>query len=242
MGTNGLVIFDGDDTLWAVEHLYDAAIEDAARAVAAAGLPGEEWRILQRELDLRNVRTLGMSKIRFPLSSEQALAEVARGHGVQPSAELVAAVVDASSAVFTMRAPLMPGAEDALAALSPHFDLALLTKGDPAVQQFRIGQSGLARWFDYIEIVPEKDDAVFMRLVQDAHASPAHSWSVGNSLASDVNPALRVGLNAIWIDAHVWEHERREVAPAHPRLILLDRLDQIADTVLATAKMETHRP
>lgn len=235
------MIFDGDDTLWAVEHLYDMALSNAASAIDAAGLHGTEWRSLQRELDLRNVRTMGMSRDRFPLSSQQALTEVARRYGVEPAPQLMALVVGASEAVFTMRAPLLPGAEDALRALSPHFHLALLTKGDETVQRTRVEQSGLARWFDRIEIVSDKDEGVFRRLIADFDIPPSQSWSVGNSLPSDVNPALRLDLNAIWIDAHVWEHERREMTPAHPRLIVLDRLDQVAGRLLSAESVNSPR-
>lgn len=241
MGTNGLVIFDGDDTLWAVEHLYDVALSNAAGAIDGAGLHGAEWRTLQRQIDLQNVRTMGMSRDRFPLSSEQALAALAQRYGFEPPPDLMARVVEASEAVFTMQAPLLPGAEETLRALSPHFELALLTKGDEAVQRNRIEQSGLASWFDRIDIVSYKDEKVFLRLVADSDSSPGRSWSVGNSLASDINPALRVDLNAIWIDAHVWEHERRETTPAHSRLVVLDRLDQIAGTLLPTASVNNPR-
>jgi putative hydrolase of the HAD superfamily len=239
MRSKGLLIFDGDDTLWRVEQLYDAALSEAELAVSESGLPGAEWRLLQREFDLLNVRAMGMSQERFPLSSREALLEVGRRHGVVVSAELSHAIERASRSVFTMKAPVVPHAPETLQMLAPHFHLVLLTKGDEVVQQRRVNESGLNGWFERVEIVGEKTDAPFSQLVEQFDVAADRSWSIGNSLVSDINPALRVGLNAIWIEAHVWEHERRELSPLHPRLVTLERLEQVAQVLLAPVRMES---
>jgi len=233
-----LVIFDGDDTLWRVEELYDSALREAERSVEAAGLAGNEWRRLQREYDLRNVNGLGMSPERFPLSSRQALLEVARKHGKEVSDTLVEEVVEISRSVFVQPAPVIPAARQVLSALKPTFQLALLTKGDTVVQGRRVRESGLSSWFAQTQIVSDKDEAVFKQLISDFDVQPDEAWSVGNSLASDVNPALRAGLNAIWIDAHVWEHERRELEAAHARVVVLDRLEQVPEILLPSGANE----
>ena len=227
------MIFDGDDTLWVAEALYDAALDRAATAVERAGLSGDEWRSLQREIDLRNVRSMGMSPDRFPLSSQEALLRLADRHGVVASDELMDEVQRASVSVFAMKAQVVDNAERSLGALAPHFHLALLTKGDETVQRKRIDDSGLEHHFEQISIVANKTEQSFLDLAAQIRVEPGNTWSVGNSLASDVNPALRVGMNAIWIDAHVWEHERRESLPAQPHLIVLDELWHAVGVLLA---------
>jgi len=229
-----LAIFDGDDTLWEVERLYDAALDRAAELVAAAGLPPDEWRVLQRQMDLEHVLTMGMSPERFPLSSAMAVEEVARRHQLLLATELRDDVAKESRSVFTATAPLAPAAEAVLRRLHPHCHLALLTKGDRAVQERRIESSGLAELFDRIEIVDAKSEAMFVQLAARFDVRPDEAWSIGNSLASDINPALRAGLRAIWIDAHVWEYERREAALEHPDLVILDDLRAVPDIVLST--------
>jgi putative hydrolase of the HAD superfamily len=237
MTLKGLVIFDGDDTLWSVEPLYDAALLEARRLIDTSGLPGEEWQLLQRAYDLRNVEKLGMSTERFPLSSRQALVELGRRHGQIVPASLIGEVDAISRSVFQQRAQLAPMASEVLTALEPAFRLVLLTKGDPRVQQRRVDDSGLSTHFERIEIVPEKNETVFKELVSGFQLGPENAWSVGNSLASDVNLALRAGLNAVWIDAYVWEHERREVEAVHPRVVVLDRLAQLPEVLLG---MQVH--
>lgn len=226
------MIFDGDDTLWRAENLYDAALLEAQRSIEAAGFEGDKWRLLQREYDLRNVKVLGMSRERFPLSSRQALLKLGQAHGQKVPPDLIERVVAISRSVFTRRAPVMPAARQVLTTLAPVFRLVLLTKGDPIVQQRRVDDSGLRDCFERVEIVDEKTETVFKEIVSDFNVRPEDTWSVGNSLASDVNPALRAGLNAVWIDAHVWDHERREVEAAHARLVVLDALTQLPQTLL----------
>lgn len=233
MKRDGLLILDGDDTLWAVEPLYDGSLEAAERIVSEAGLDGQAWRARQRDLDLRNVATLGMSPERFPLSSKQALEDVARKHGVTPPESLVQAVVDAAKAVFSTVAPLVPGVDETLRRLGTRYHLALLTKGAEDVQNRRIDDSGLRGHFSVISIVREKGERDFRLVAENFDAPPDHTWSIGNSLVSDINPALRCGFNAIWIDAHVWEHERRETEPARSHLITLGRFDELPEILLA---------
>jgi len=68
----GLVVFDGDDTLWFVEPLYDDARARAAVIVAEAGLDAARWKSLQRRIDLLAVRRYGVTAQRFPQSCVKA--------------------------------------------------------------------------------------------------------------------------------------------------------------------------
>ncbi len=237
-GDSDLVIFDGDDTLWLVEQLYDQALDRAQDLVESAGLQATEWRRTQRAIDLNNVQIHGMSRRRLPASSREATVAVAHRHRVAASPELLRAVVEASETVFEAVAPPMPDVETVLADLAPHFRLALLTKGDPLVQRKRVADSGLAPWFQQVDIVPEKNDSSFCSLLHGFNVTPSRAWSVGNSLASDINPALRLGLHAVWIDAHVWEHEKREESPADPRVVVVEALKELP-SILVGSKSRT---
>lgn len=214
----GLVIFDGDDTLWWVEQLYDEALDSIESVLKANDLPSEEWRVLQRRRDLENVGSMGMSPTRFPRSSVEALDLVFKQRGEAPPAWLRQEVEQLSRSVFERKAPLVDGVEEVLSTLAPLYDLALMTKGDYFVQRKRVRESGLGRWFKRICIAPEKHTETFASLARELGHQPSLTWSAGNSLPSDINPALAAGMNAIWIDAHVWEHERRESESVSPNL------------------------
>jgi putative hydrolase of the HAD superfamily len=210
-----VVVFDGDDTLWETEVLYDDARSKAAHIVAKAGLDGEVWERRERVIDTLNARRAGLHSWRFPLSCVEALEVTAAGH---PEAErsiglLTHEVWSAASGVFSARARMMPHAADVLRQLRPTHRLALLTQGDPTIQQLRIDHSGLRDFFDEIEIVRRKDTNVLKQLLDRLGAPVETACMVGNSVPSDIAPALELGMRAIWIDAHVWEHERREALP-----------------------------
>jgi putative hydrolase of the HAD superfamily len=151
------VVFDGDDTLWITEPLYDEARSIARSLVEADGLDGSRWEILERRIDIENVEILGYSPLRFPRSCRQAYEVYQSANGGAVDQDLAKRIEGAASAVFERSAQLMPGANETLRALKRSgARLGLLTKGDPAVQRKRIAESRLAPLFDAISIVPRK--------------------------------------------------------------------------------------
>jgi putative hydrolase of the HAD superfamily len=226
------VVFDGDDTLWLVEELYDDARAEAGKLITNADLDVDRWDALQREIDLQNVLQLGVKSERFPRSCVEAYRLTAMEAGVEPDDRIAEEVRWTAAQVFERRAPIVEGAIDVLAALRPDWKLALLTKGDVWVQQRRIVDAGIEDLLDQIDIVPDKGAAEFSAVLDGLGTSRERSWSVGNSLPSDINPALAVGMGAIWIEAHVWEHERRELVAGTGRLVIARRLTDVP-TLLA---------
>ena len=210
------IVFDGDDTLWHTERLYDDARRRAREVVEAAGLDGERWEARERLIDVENVERLGHGADRFPASCIEAYDELCAAAGSAADSEVREAVAAAARTVFERRAPLMEGAEETLAALKDRgLLLALLTQGDPAVQRLRIGQSGLAPMFDVVEIVAEKTPEALVAVLERLGVETSEGLSVGNSVRSDVLPSIAAGVKPVWIDAHVWEYER-----IHPDLPL----------------------
>jgi putative hydrolase of the HAD superfamily len=228
---NRLIVFDGDDTLWQVEHLYDKARDRAARVVARAGLDPHRWSRLQREIDVASVPDLGLSPLRFPSASVVAYERVAAEMGRAVDDSIKEEIRRASASVFDATAPLVPGAQEVLEELLRTHRLALLTQGDPLVQEKRIADSGLRAAFEIIHVVPCKNEDSFSAVLAEANMPASDAWSVGNSLPSDINPALRLGMSAIWIDAHVWDHERREAHPEDGRFFVCTSLREVPSII-----------
>ena len=226
-----VVVFDGDDTLWITEPLYDEARGASRRVVEMAGFSGESWDSLQRVIDLRNVAEYGLSSIRFPTSCRQAYEQLALEVGRQPDKEVGDKVYESASQVFREVAPLSPGAFDVVQALRADHRVVLLTQGDDAVQRKRLDDSGLAPLFDHVRIVPKKDVTALRELLRDLGVDAESAWMIGNSVPSDVNPALEAGMQAIWIDAHVWEHERREQTSSRTGLFEVSALTQVPNVI-----------
>jgi len=100
--------------------------------------------------------------------------------------------------------------------------LVLLTKGEAAEQAAKVERSGLQSYFDAIEIVIEKDAAVYERMIEQFKIVKTHGWMVGNSPRSDINPALQIGLNAVFVPhSNTWHLERAELESGTGKLLIL---------------------
>ena len=227
----GAVIFDGDDTLWETEPLYDAARNQARTVVEASGLDGAGWERLQKEIDEENFGLLGLAVGRFPLSCAQAYERIAeRAHGHYDPATR-RAVVEAAESVFVSLAVVSSDAEAVLEELRPDWTLILCTRGDSKVQERRLAASGLGIYFDQVSVVPHKDESTFLDLLDAAEAGPSESWSVGNSVRSDIVPALAAGMGAIWVPADVWAVEQSEPPEPSERFFTVPSLGRVPETI-----------
>jgi putative hydrolase of the HAD superfamily len=222
------VVFDGDDTLWSTEQLYDDARSEAGRVVAESGLDAGWWEECERRIDVHNVARLGYSMERFPTSCAQAYEELCRSTGRTVDTEIAERVRGAARSVFERDPPLVPGVRETLRFLRARgARLALLTKGDHDLQSRRVERSGLRDFFDVIQIVPEKSLAVIRDVVAALGVDVGSAWMVGNSIRSDVIPAIDAGLRAVWIKAHVWEYERDYDHVASDKIVTTSNLTEI---------------
>ena len=206
------VVFDGDDTLWLTEPLYDTARAAARTVVEGAGLDGAAWEAHQRRCDVANVAQFGHHPERFPTSAVDALIAVG-GDGIPDAAQVRERVRNVAASVFAAAAPLRSGAREVLAELHRFgLRLALLTKGAREVQQRRIEDSGLHQFFDLTEIVERKSASVFRSVADQLGVSADELLSVGNSVESDIRPSVDAGIAALWLPAYVWEFEQHDPA------------------------------
>jgi putative hydrolase of the HAD superfamily len=222
------VVFDGDDTLWETEVLYDRARVAARRVVEQGGFDGTRWDELERSIDVENVAVLGLSATRFPTSCREAYEAVCREATADPDDALAQAVYDAANTVFESPATTYPDVLSVLEELKGAWELVLLTRGDLTVQTRRVEESGVAPLLDAVCIVDEKTKATWAGLIADRGINVADSWSVGNGLRTDITPAIECGLWAAWIPAHVWEHEQHiGDEPEFPRMRTLTSIGEL---------------
>jgi putative hydrolase of the HAD superfamily len=104
----------------------------------------------------------------------------------------------------------------------------LLTKGHAEEQRLKIERSGLEALFMSTAVVHEKAEETYRAIVQERRLDPTRTWMIGNSPRSDINPALRAGLNAVFIPhEYTWGLEKEEVARADGRLLTLQRFAEL---------------
>ncbi len=120
----------------------------------------------------------------------------------------------------------MPRAREALSALHGRCRLALLTKGEYALQERRISESAFREVFERVTIVEHKDRETFLRVAKEFGADPERTWSVGDSFRSDIKPALEAGLHAIWIPQETWGYETG-TSEHHERLLQIGSIREL---------------
>jgi putative hydrolase of the HAD superfamily len=238
MQSRPLLVLDGDDTLWLVEPLYDQARARTANVVRAEGLDPGAWEALEKKIDVENVTRLGLSAARFPRSCVEAYEVLTRQDGRIPDRYVSDRIAASARSVFDAVAPLALGAQQVLSGLAESNTLVLLTQGESWVQERRIAQSGLAPFFESVNITAEKTADTFRQVLASCSASVANACSVGNSLPSDINPALAIGMSAVWVASDVWEYELRETSALPGRVIAVDRF---ADVPSAVHRLLLHR-
>lgn len=222
--TDWTIGFDADDTLWHNERFFRLTQERFAELLADYADPDHlSDRLLEAER--RNLGHYGYGIKGFVLSMIETAIEVTdRTVPAQVIAELVAAGRD----MLSHPIELLPGVEDTILTLKDRARIVLVTKGDLMDQERKLAQSGLGDHFDRVEIVSEKTARTYARIFEAAHAS----IMVGNSLRSDVLPAIDVGAHGVHVPHHLtWAVEAADPPKDHPRFHRIDRLDDLLNLI-----------
>jgi putative hydrolase of the HAD superfamily len=204
------VIFDADNTLWAIEHLYDAARERLVRFVSAEGTDGKQVESYQRSRDKELHETYGYSACRFARSFEDTLLRFV----TCAPAEKVRHVRRLALEVFEQPVRLVEDLESILDHVASEYQLGIITAGERWVQERRLNDFYLRARFAAVDIVDAKSPETFLEFCRQRFVDPASSWVVGDSVRSDINPAKQAGLGAIHVDhGENWDLERLQIAP-----------------------------
>ncbi|MFD0262000.1 HAD family hydrolase [Kitasatospora indigofera] len=227
MRSDQVLVFDADDTLWENNVVFERVIADFLDWLAHPSLGRAELRAVLDEVQSANAVTHGYGSRMLVRSLRDCVARL-RG---RPATAVESAEIDALAAVLIgHQVEPVPGAAETLARLGERHTLLLLTKGDAEEQQRKIDSSGLARHFRAVEIVPEKDEATYRRFVAAHGIVPADGWMIGNSPKSDILPARRAGLNAVFIpNDNTWVLEHTELDPDDPGVLRLRGITELLD-------------
>ncbi len=225
-GGPALVAFDADDTLWHNERFFRLTQDRFAALLAEHAEPGPlRDRLVAAER--RNLGRYGYGIKGFVLSMIETALEVT---GDRVPAAVVRQLIEAGHEMLAHPIELLPHARDAVAAArDTGARVIVVTKGDLWDQERKVAQSGLGEMFDGVEIVSEKTAATY-RTVFSRHGTGAGDAAmVGNSVRSDVRPAIEAGAWGIHVPhALTWEHEHAEAPDGHPRFRRIADLGELA--------------
>lgn len=216
--TKPSILFDMDDTLLATSVIYDEArVKFALHMTTLFPLSQGEVETLFTEIDLAGARAEGFGRHRFPASMEATYGKLLSIHRPDhaPDLGVVRRVRRYGYAVYQTRAQLLPHALATLEHLAQSHDLLLYTMGDAQVQQRRIRLAGLAPYFRQVVIPERKDTGTLQRTLERFGLDPATTWSVGNSITSDVRPALACGLLTVHYNRPTWGYDNAAQPTGH---------------------------
>lgn len=219
-----LICLDADDTLWhnmrhfnsTEEALLDLVAPFAAREIARDEL---------NACEVKNLKLYGYGAKGFTLSMIETAIQLA--DDPLPK-DLIAGILAAGRALLSHPVELYDGVADTLAQLASQARLFLVTKGDLLHQETKLAASGLGDRFSGIEIVSDKTADTFRRVFEREGVLPGEALMAGDSLRSDINPALQAGAWAAFIPQEgAWVHEKAALPADHPRFRQLNSLAEL---------------
>jgi putative hydrolase of the HAD superfamily len=224
--------FDADDTLWQNEQYYRLTEQHFAELL---GDFAEGSHVTERllEAEKRNLAYYGFGIKGFTLSMIETALEVTDG---KVPSTTIAEILDIGRDLLQHPVETLPHVEETLETLNGQYLLVLITKGDLFDQERKLAQSGLGDFFDAVEIVSDKNATTYRRIFSKLADGPERAMMVGNSLKSDIVPAIAAGSYGVFVPhALTWVVEHVEAPSDAPRFRQIEHLGQLT-SVLETIK------
>lgn len=220
--------FDADDTLWQNEQFFQITQERFAALLVDYADPDHlASRLLESEK--RNLRHYGFGIKGFTLSMIETAIEVTED---RVPARVIHEILEAGRELLQHPIELLPHAEQAVTRLADRYRIVLITKGDLLDQERKLAQSGLGELFDGVEIVSDKNAATYERVFAEYGDGAKHGMMVGNSLKSDVVPALQAGSWGVFVPHDLtWAIEHAAEPVGEPRFRELADLGELQGLV-----------
>jgi putative hydrolase of the HAD superfamily len=224
------LIFDADDTLWENNIYFEEAFDRFCQFLDHSALTPAEVRSALDAIEIANNRVHGYGARNFGRNLTQCFetlaeraVEDAHRHHIRSLAE----------GIFDCPMDLMPGVQETLPKLAGQHQLTLFTKGDSEEQNRKIDRSGLRRYFDHCGVVKEKNVDAYRELGVLRGFDLERTWMIGNSPKSDINPALRAGMRAVFVPhPRTWTLEHEEITEAPGRLLRVGGFTELAELFL----------
>ncbi|MDO4732732.1 MAG: HAD family hydrolase [Bacillota bacterium] len=223
------IIFDFDDTLvqsYPIFLRYEALFIQELLEMQL----GEESEIrhFMRKKDIALVTEAGYpAKDCFPRSFEETYRHFCRQQGRETDEEKAKALFQLGWSVHQAPMEAVLGAKELLEQLYEKLPLILFSQGEKSSQLERIQRSGFGDYFSHCRVVRLKTQESFLELLDSCSLDASSSWMIGNSLKSDIKPALAVGLNAIHFDTDDWIFDHAEVSGRYHKISQLSEIAEI---------------
>jgi len=197
--------FDADDTLWVNETYFREAELEFGHLMQQY----ETINQIDQELfkiEIENLPIYGYGIKGFILSMLETALKLSNN---QVSHTTMNAILDIGKTMLNKPVELLDGVENVLKTLSQSHRIIMATKGDLLDQERKLEKSGLIKYFHHIEVLSDKKEHNYTKLLNHLDINPNEFLMVGNSLKSDILPLVNIGAHAIHVPFHTtWQHEQ----------------------------------
>ena len=224
-----VIAFDADDTLFINEPYFQETEQKFCALLndylSQQGLSQELFRVEIQNLDLYGYGIKG-----YTLSMIEAAMNISNK---TISIEIIEKIIQYGKELLQKPIELLDGVEETLKALNGKYKLIVATKGDLKDQQRKLHDSGLGHYFHHIEVMADKQEVNYEKLLKRLEINADEFFMIGNSLKSDVLPVLAIGGHAVHIPFHTtWEHEKVSHKVEHPNFKTLEKITDVLPILL----------
>lgn len=197
--------FDADDTLWVNEPFYQE-VESEFCMILKPYLNEDETSDELFKTEMRNLEIYGYGAKGFILSMVETALVITKG---KITSDELSRIIGIGKTLLNMPIQLFDGVENVLQSLREKYKLVLVTKGDLLDQERKLQKSGLFSYFHHIEIMSDKQEINYKKLLSHLDIQPKEFMMIGNSVKSDILPVINIGAQAIHIPYKImWQHEK----------------------------------
>lgn len=233
------IIFDLDDTLIPTVQFYKDAQRQLAEYLKETTDTDDSVQTImdeQEAIDQQMYEQIGVTEDRFKEACMYTTGRYVEKTDTDPAAINYQKIEDIGMYPINdfSADSFLPGAEQALEYVQEQdVETVLLTKGIPSMQEPKIEAMGLEEYMDDINIVSDKQD-YFSELDGTEH------WMIGNSLSSDIRPALEEDVGAIHVEeGDTWAADQiDEPLPEEAPWMRLESLADLPDAYEAATAYE----
>jgi len=225
-----VIAFDADDTLWVNEPFFQET-ERKFCTLLEDFIPHHNVSQELFKTEMANLSLYGYGVKGFMLSMIETALRIS---DKKMSADVIEKAIEYGKELLERPIEMLEGVEEVLQALKKEYRLVVATKGDLLDQERKLKKSGLAHYFHHIEIMSDKQQADYNKLIRHLDIAPEAFLMVGNSLKSDVIPVLEIGGYGIHIPYHTtWEHERVVQTITHDHFKQVETITDILPELLS---------
>jgi putative hydrolase of the HAD superfamily len=226
--TLSTVGIDGDDTLWLHGRFFVEArhrvLEIVSRYVNVS-----KWAAALTDAEQQNLQLYGYGVKSFALSHIEAAINATNS---QIGADDIASIIRLCKEMLNHEIEVLEETRALLKELRSRYRLLLITKGDDVEQLKKIEKADVSGLFDAIEIVHNKNERVYRRILETHGVEPNEFAMIGDSIRSDVIPVLNVGAWAIHVPSEVvWDHEGRQAPTDHDHYIAIASMEGVPEAI-----------